>query len=114
MQQRLVASEGRISLSLHWQFVGKDLQVVLEGGDSHIGAVALCHADDTSLSPLQLAHHREAELAQSVAQRLACALHITVCVSAGVHYQNITQGEIATVLTLAEELTEKCLGCLLS
>lgn len=113
MQRRLVASEGRIALSLHWQFIGEDLQIVLEGGDSHIGAVALCHADETPLPPLQLPHHREAQLAQSVAHRLACALHITVCVSAGIHYQNITQKEIATVLALADRLTEECLVCLL-
>ena len=114
MQQGLVTSQGRISLSLHWKYVGKDLLVVLQGGDSHIGAVALCQADDASpLPPLQLPHHREAELAQSIAHRLASALQTSVCVSAGIHYQNITQEEIAIVLSLADRLAEQCLDCLL-
>lgn len=114
MEHRLVVSEGRISLSLHWSFVGKDLQVVIEGGESHIGAVALCHAGETPMQPLQLPHHREAELVQTVARRLASALGNTVCVSAGIHYQDITQAEIITVLSLADRLTDQCLDYLLA
>ncbi len=114
MQGRLVASEGRISLALSWQLLGNDVQVVLEGGEAHIGAVALYPADAATVQTLELPSHREGPLAQSVARRLGEALHVTVCVSAGIHYQNISKTEIATVLSLADKLAAECEHCLLA
>lgn len=114
MQGRLVAAEGRIRLVLSWKFVGNDVQVVLEGGDSHIGAVALYVVDGAPLEVQELPHHREGPLAQSVARRLGEALHVTVCVSAGIHYQDITKAEISTVLSLADKLALDCVHCLLA
>jgi hypothetical protein len=61
---------------------------------------------------LRLPGHREDEIASRMAGTLAEALNCAVCVSAGIHFDNITREEIAVVETLADELTEKCLDFL--
>ncbi len=87
---RFCLCQGRLKLELCALRMGRDLQVILNGGAAHLGAVALAApggaADD--------------------------ALSCTVCVSAGIHYENISKEEIAAVERLAETLTERCLAAL--
>ncbi len=113
---RFTAQQGRLSVYLRVFRLGRDLQVLCGGGASHIGAVAL-------VAPAQqhtqaqthvggLTGHKEDTLALRMAERLAQALNCTVCVSAGIHYDNITREEIQQVEHMAQDLTERCISAL--
>ncbi|MTJ92500.1 MAG: hypothetical protein F8N36_06495 [Desulfovibrio sp.] len=123
---QFTASLGRLSISLRVFRLGRDLQVLCCGGASHIGAVALAtptqgHArqQDLATRPTQVeAHllalpgHKEDALALRMAQSMAEALHCAVCVSAGIHYDNITRAEIQQVEQMAQDLTHRCIAAL--
>lgn len=105
---------GRLHLHLALCPQGADWLARLWGGTAHIGAAALGLPQSESggaapqeLSPLCRSGHREAELAQKIADRLAQAAGSAVCCCAGIHYEGITPEEIALVLRLANELTEE-------
>lgn len=105
---------GRLHLHLALYPQGPDWLARLWGGTAHIGAVALslpqAERNGTAPqmpSPLRRPGHREAELAQKVADRLAQAAGCAVCCCAGIHYEAITTEEIVLVLRLADDLTEE-------
>ena len=135
---QFTARQGRLNLYLRVFRQGRDLQVLCGGGASHIGAVALAapndghaqHADAHSLAGqadqtgqanqpgqvktrlLALPGHREDALALRMAQSMAESLHCAVCVSAGIHYDNITRAEIQQVEQMAHDLTQRCIAAL--
>lgn len=45
-----------------------------------------------------------------MARRMADVLKCVVCVSAGIHYDDISREEIAAVEDMADALTERCLA----
>ncbi|MDR2573109.1 MAG: hypothetical protein LBC94_01975 [Desulfovibrio sp.] len=105
------AASGRISLDVRILHLGTDVQCLLCGGDAHIGAVALAwmEAGVPQSHLLCLPEHREGEIALRMARTLAQALHCAVCISAGIHFDDIAREEIAAVENLANELTGQCL-----
>ena len=111
---RFIARCGRIAVTMRIFRQGRDVQVLFSGGQSHIGAVAL--AAPTPQGPqtqlLALPGHREDDLAVCAAKRLAAVLDCAVCVSAGIHYDNITREEIHQVETMIHALTERCVAAL--
>lgn len=138
---QFTARQGRLNLYLRVFHQGRDLLVLCGGGASHIGAVALAapndgqaqHADAHSLPAradqggqanppeqggqvetrlLALPGHREDALALRMAQSMAETLHCAVCVSAGIHYDNITRAEIQQVEQMAQSLTQRCIAAL--
>ena len=113
---RFTAQQGRLSIHLRVYRQGRDLQVLCGGGATHIGAVALAapaHGQVEAQSHLAgLPGHKEDALAQRMAGRMAHALNCAVCVSAGIHYDNITRAEIQQVEQMAHELTQRCIAAL--
>ena len=113
---RFTAQQGRLSIHLRVYRQGRDLQVLCGGGATHIGAVALAapaHGLVEAQSHLVgLPGHKEDALAQRMAGRMAHALHCAVCVSAGIHYDNITREEIRQVEQMVHDLTERCISAL--
>ena len=121
---KLTARQGRLSISLRVFRQGRDLQVLCGGGASHVGAVALAapndaHAPQSDQSDiggrvdarvLTLPGHKEDALTLRMAQSMAEALHCVVCVSAGIHYDNITRAEIQQVEQMAQDLTQRCIA----
>lgn len=103
---KLTAGSGRAQLTFTWEHRGRDLSVHVGGGADHIGAVAMAGFGPDG-RPFQgalcLPPHREDELALRAARTLRDALGSTVCVSAGVHLDDITREEIADVLRAADE-----------
>ena len=121
---KLTARQGRLSISLRVFRQGRDLQVLCGGGASHVGAVALAAPNDAhapqpdqsdsggqvAARVLTLPGHKEDALALRMAQSMAEALHCAVCVSAGIHYDNITRAEIQQVEQMAQDLTQRCIA----
>lgn len=131
---RFTARRGRLTIHLRVFRQGRDLQVLCGGGATHIGAVALAapaaehhpmqglaqqaHGQAQGLAQqnaqirvqlLGLPGHKEADLAQYMAESMAQALNCAVCVSAGIHYDNITREEITQVEQMTRDLTQRCI-----
>ncbi len=97
---RFQIGDGRTQVTFFWQKHGADFRVHVAGGQDHIGAVALAAptVDGTaSVQTLNRPPHREGEIVRAVAERLAEQLGASVCVTAGIHLDRITQEEIQTI-----------------
>lgn len=126
----LRCTHGRLALELRLLPAGQDWQLLLTGGDAHIGAVILAEPadgpeavpyqaaggrttpapctfeteDGVRLHVLRRAGHHDDKAALPLARDYCRALKATVCVSAGIHYDHISREEIDTVLALARML----------
>lgn len=98
--------ERELTLSVRW--LGRDCLVEITGGDTaHVGAVAV--ADGGGLRRLERPGHREGDLAEEVAARMAAALKCCVCVVCGIHYEAITRPEIEAVLAAVRGMVDEWL-----
>ena len=124
---QFTARQGRLNIYLRVFRLGRDIQVLCGGGASHIGAVALAapaqahtqghtppseRPEQIEAQLLALPGHKEDALALRMAQAMAEALHCSVCVSAGIHYDNITRAEIEQVEQMVQDLTRRCIAAL--
>jgi hypothetical protein len=103
---KFTLGSGRAQLTFTWEPHGPDWSIHIGGGAHHIGAVAMagCGPDGRPFQgTLCLPPHKEDSLALRAARTLHDALGSTVCVSAGVHLDDISREEIADVLRVADE-----------
>ena len=106
----LTETAGRLTIRLEARPIGSDWSVVVYGGDRpHIGAVALAHPEN-GCSLICLPNHREGELAKGLAIALANRVNAAVCVSCGMHLENITRDEISLVHAIIEKFTTELLA----
>jgi hypothetical protein len=101
-------------------WVGPDLLVAIRGGDRpHIGAVAaaqprpsLRDASKTSATASVLTYvgHKEDSLAKDTAERLASILETNVVVTAGIHWDNLDDQAIQTILNNCRDLVAKLIS----
>lgn len=100
-------TKGAFDIGANLRLVGQDLLVAITGGTRpHIGAVAVAqprpslkdktHRSATA-SVICLPAHKEDDLAKAVAEVLAAATNVTVVVTAGIHWDDITPAGIAAV-----------------
>ena len=82
-------------------------QIILEGGiRSHIGAIAVI--DEAGQDHLiAFAGHKEAEVARDWAKKTYMLTKEPVCVTAGVHYDNLAKEDLLQVIEGIEELWDK-------
>jgi hypothetical protein len=96
---------------------GNDLNISIGGGiNYHIGAVALAvprleykeNKKRTATTSLLCVYgHREDELAYHTAKSIATSLNCIVCVSIGIHIDNIDNEGINIFINNVHELTDK-------
>jgi hypothetical protein len=111
--KKFTAGSGRAQLTFTWEPHGQDWSIHIGGGAHHLGAVAMAgRGPDGRLfqGALCLPPHREDDLALRAARTLHNALGSTVCVSAGVHLDDISQEEIAEVLRVADEGVQRLIS----
>ncbi len=104
---KLSARKGRIKIRLQAIFMGKDLCILIDGGDKpHIGAVTLAY-EKNNLNPntLIIPHHKEDIISQDVSKIVSNAMNCAVCCICGIHINNITKDEILQVLDMARALS---------
>lgn len=114
-QLHLSLQEGRLCLNLYAQMLGRDLAVMLCGGDTpHIGALALAsprpsltgnNSVSATASLLTLPGHKEDLLARKLALQLASICNTTVSMSCGIHLEQASPAELLLAENLAERLT---------
>jgi len=115
----LIKAEGRIAVQFTVVQMGKDLCIVVCGGDRpHLGAaaVAQCHPSlanpselSASVSVLTLLGHKEDKLAASVAERISRKIGANVAVLCGIHVDDISKTEIECVCRLVDDWCEEYL-----
>jgi gallate decarboxylase subunit D len=107
----LNAGRGRTKVSLSAQWIGSDLIVCLFNKQGHLGAVAVadfCHAENrASTSVITRLGHKDDAVACEAAHMLCRKFKKPVCVIAGIHVDDITEGEIPEILRNCDALVEK-------
>jgi hypothetical protein len=81
---------------LELRFQGKDILLLITGGEAHVGAVAVCdgRTPKSRARVTELPGHREGPLAGECAEILARASRRTVAAVAGIHQDDATRAEI--------------------
>lgn len=102
------AGRGRTEVRLDLLAQGRDLVLLVGGGDVHVGAGAVAGGGAEGLAVLP--PHKEGPLAAECAALLAEAGGCSCAVVAGIHQDDVTRDEIAAILgnvrTAARELAE--------
>ncbi|WP_005035210.1 hypothetical protein [Holophaga foetida] len=108
VERHWVSSSGRLAVELRARQIGKDLLVLITGGEPHIGAVGVgCPLGvRASASVISLPEHRDDRMAHKAAERISSTLNCTCTVVAGVHFDDITPEEIRETMRLFEEVLE--------
>lgn len=104
--------EKGLSVEIKCIYSGKDINIILTGGDSpHIGAIALgVYTDMESIvNSITAPEHKETELAIKVAEKISNIKKVNVSVSCGIHKDNIALDEIKLFLQLADNLVDELL-----
>lgn len=120
----LTIEKGRIKINLKTIIIGKDLCIIISGGDSpHIGSVTLSvprpslsdfNKSSATTSVLNLLGHKDDEAARYVSHTISSKLNKNVVVTCGIHVDNITAEEINIVMDILKELTNMLLSKLSS
>lgn len=97
-------------------WIGPDLLVYIWGGEApHIGAVAmaqprpsLADSEKTSATASVFTYvgHKEDDLAKWAAEKISAALGAKVVVTAGIHWDDLDQAGIKSVLANSEQLVQ--------
>ena len=113
---------GAYDLTASVRLIGQDLLIAIWGGEKpHIGAVAVAQPrpslrdpDLTSATASVICYlgHKEDELVKASSEIIAAVLNTRVVVTAGIHWDNLDQGGIDTILknsnALVEMILEQC------
>ena len=107
-------SEGEYELEASVRLIGQDLLVAIWGGEKpHIGAVSAAQprpslrdpkATSATASVICFPAHKEDELAKAVSEILASVLNTRVVVTAGIHWDNISEEGIQKIIRNSEIL----------
>jgi hypothetical protein len=116
--------EGAYDLEAAVRLIGRDVLVAIWGGEKpHIGAVSMAqprpslkdaNVISATASVFCLVGHKEDELAKAASEILAAALNTQVVVTAGIHWDNISQDGIEKVIRNSEILVDMILNKLAS
>ena len=115
--------EDAYNLCASVRFIGADVLVAIWGGERpHIGAVAVGlprpslrdpAVTSSSASVFCLVGHKEDELAKATAEIMAATLKTQVVVTAGIHWDNLSQEAIEQIVQhseiLVDKITARCL-----
>ncbi len=108
MEFTLETREGAYDLHASVRMIGQDILVAIWGGEKpHIGAVSIAQARPSLQNPEKVGAstsvfcflgHKEDELAKMIGERIAKVCNTNVVVTAGMHWDQISQEGIEKVL----------------
>jgi hypothetical protein len=92
--------------------VGRDLLLLITGGERHIGAAstAYLHGERVEVLTSAVPHHKEHTISESIAVRVAQTLRKTVTVVMGIHYDDLTKEGIMEVVEIVNYKVEQYLA----
>lgn len=101
-------NQGEYDLEAHTRSIGEDLLVAISGGEKpHIGAVAVAQprpslkeptVTSATASVICYVGHKEDDLAKQAAEKLAAFFNTRVVVTAGIHWDNLSEEGINKVI----------------
>jgi hypothetical protein len=101
---QLKKKHGRIEIEIAAYPMGRDLCVLITGGDTpHLGALTAA-SPETAPETIAFRDHKEFHVTEMAAERLRTAYGGNIAVCCGIHLDNIERQEIADVMTLTENL----------
>jgi hypothetical protein len=120
----LKTDTGAYDLTASVRRIGPDLLVAIWGGEKpHIGAVAVAQprpslkdpeVTSATASVICNVGHKEDELVKAASEILASVLKAQVVVAAGIHWDNLDENGIQTIIKnsriLVEMIMEKCVA----
>ena len=120
----LKTDTGAYDLTASVRWIGPDLLVAIWGGEKpHIGAVAVAQPrpslkdpEVTSATASVICNigHKEDELVKAASEILASVLKTQVVVAAGIHWDNLDENGIQTIIKnsriLVEMIMDKCIS----
>lgn len=116
MEFTINTNEGEYDLSAGVRLIGDDILVAIWGGEKpHIGAVAAAQSrpslkDPTAISATASVFcylgHKEDDLVKKAAEALAAALGNNVVVTAGIHWDNLSQEGIRKIRLNGDAIVE--------
>ena len=116
---RFRTEEGRYDLEASAQWIGNDLLVAIWGGEQpHIGAVALAQprpslkdgeTTSATASVLCVVGHKEDTVVKMVSESLSATLNTRVVATAGMHWENLDEDGIRSVVEHVDSLM-KCMA----
>ena len=119
MEFNINTNEGKYDLSAGVRLIGDDILVAIWGGEKpHIGAVAAAqprpslkdpNVMSSSASVICYLGHKDDELAKTAAETLAAAFNTNVVVTAGIHWDKLSQEDIRRIKKNSEILLNSVL-----
>jgi hypothetical protein len=113
----LSSEGGRYQIHAAAMLIGDDLLVAIWGGTKpHIGAVAVAlprpsiadpRFTSSTSSVFTLLGHKEDEVVKIVSERLSARLEKNVVVTAGIHWDDLTEEAIKEIVRNCSELADK-------
>lgn len=120
---RLTHRKGPYQIHAEALVIGEDLVISIWGGSRpHVGAVALAIPRPSLKDPAVIGStssvltrlgHKEDDIVKRVSERVSAALNRVVVVSAGIHWDDISQEEIGTIQSVCETLTNRLIDRIL-
>jgi hypothetical protein len=110
---------GRHSIVLDASTIGKDLLVVIHGGDEHhIGAVSIAYPTKSpnrgeitvSLNSITIPGHKDYLVANSAAEKICNALGVVTTVVAGIHMDKASRSEIDGAVKTADMMVDEMIS----
>lgn len=110
--KKLTASFKKGQIELNCIRLGADYQIIVSGGQAHIGAsaVAVCYdrkKKKVNVSQIAVYGHKEDELAQGLARKLSRATGATVAVTAGIHFDQLAKSDISQIMEISDNLLDR-------
>lgn len=116
LELKVKTQTGSFDIEAGVVWIGEDLLVAIWGGDKpHIGAVAAAlpraslkdpaRASATA-SVISFPAHKEHELARRCSEKISAALNTPVVVTAGIHWDELSEQGITAVMKNSELLVE--------
>jgi hypothetical protein len=116
---RVKTRQGSYDLVASVQPIGRDFLVAIWGGDKpHIGAIAVAQPRPSLKDPaltsatasvICLLGHKEDRLAKATAETLAAHLNTVVTVTAGIHWDNLSESVIQKIIGHSQILVDRIL-----
>lgn len=107
----------KITLEARW--IGEDLVTTVYGGDTaHVGGVSVASVSESryrrvptiSVSTISVPGHKEYVLSSPLAERICREMQCTVILMLGIHLEQASSEDIATVSSLVDELVTEMLS----
>ncbi|MCF8010279.1 MAG: hypothetical protein K9L17_04840 [Clostridiales bacterium] len=113
---QVTAGEGPEKLYCEVVFMGEDITIMVHGGKSHTGSIAVAvprpsldnpEEISATTSVFNLPGHKDEHIAQPLAHNISSHTGRVVTVAAGFHLDNISQEQIKKVLNNLDILQKK-------